>query len=59
MMDNYGKKTGPSCSELTMLLVNLSLIIKYGINVNIFAEKKKRVAFAKAAPIFSAKIPVN
>ena len=35
-----------------------TLIIKYGIYANIFAEKM-RVAFAKATHIFSAKIPVN
>ena len=34
-------RPGPSCSKLTMLLVNVSLtlIIKYGIYANIFAEK--------------------
>ena len=56
------KKNGPSCSKLTMLLVNLSLklIIKYGIYSNIFAEKMwVAFAFAKATHIFSAKIPVN
>ena len=35
-----------------------TLIIKYGIMANIFAEKMW-VAFAKATHIFSAKIPVN
>ena len=32
---------GPSCSKLMMLLVNIvkTLIIKYGIYTNIFAEK--------------------
>ena len=45
-----------------MLLVKvlLKLIIKYGINVNIFAEKMRvAFAFAKATHIFSAKVPVN
>ena len=37
-----------------------TLIIKYGINANIFAEKIwVAFAFAKATHIFSAKIPVN
>ena len=32
--------SGPSCSKLTMLLVNIkTLIIEYGIYTNIFAEK--------------------
>ena len=55
-------KPGPSCSRLTISLVNVSLIIKYGIYTNIFAEKMW-VAFAfanaKATHIFSAKIHVN
>ena len=35
------KFSGPSCSKLTMSLVNVSLklTIKYGINAYIFAEK--------------------
>ena len=43
---------GPSCSKLTMSLVNVSLklIIKYGTYANFFAEKMY---------IFSAKITVN
>ena len=37
-----------------------SLLIKYGIYANIFAEKMwVAFAFAKATHIFSAKIPVN
>ena len=55
------KTQGPSCSKLTMSLVNVSLkffIFKYGIWANIFAEKM-RVAFVKATHIFSAKIHVN
>ena len=39
-----------------------SLIIKYGIYANIFAEKMWvafEFAFAKATHIFLAKIPVN
>ena len=46
-----------------MLLVNVIvkiLIIKYGKNTNIFAEKMwVAFAFAKATHIFLAKIPVN
>ena len=33
------KSFWPSCSKLTMSLVNVSLILKYGIYANIFAEK--------------------
>ena len=37
-----------------------TLIIKYGIYANIFAELMRvAFAFAKATHIFSAKIPVN
>ena len=37
-----------------------TLIVKYGIYANIFAEKMwVAFAFAKATHIFSAKIPVN
>ena len=40
-MEKYEKISVPSCSKLTMLLVNVSLklIIKFGIYANIFAEK--------------------
>ena len=56
---HFSYLSGPSCSKLMMPLVNiLTLIIKYGIYTNIFAEKMW-VAFAKATHIFSAKIPVN
>ena len=56
------KQSGPSCSKLTMSLINTvkTLIIKYSIYANIFAEKMWVVfAFAKATHIFSAKMPVN
>ena len=50
---------GPSCSKLTMSLVKVivkTFIIKYGIQANIFAEKKKvAFAFTKAPHIFSSK----
>ena len=55
----------PSCSKLMMSLVNISLkvktlIIKYSIYANIFAEKMcVAFAFTKATHIFLAKIPVN
>ena len=51
-------QSGPSCSKLTMSLVNI--IIKYGIHANIFAEKNVG-SFCKCqsySHIFSAKIPV-
>ena len=54
---------GPSCSKLTMSLVNVivkTFIIKYSIQANIFAENKKvAFAFTKAPHIFPAKIPVK
>ena len=38
----HSKSSGPSCSKLTLSLVNIVkiLIIKYGIYANSFAEKK-------------------
>ena len=58
----YHKEPGPSCSKLTMSLVNVvkTLTIKYGIYANIFAEKNvSSFCICKSYSHFSAKIQVN
>ena len=47
-------------NDVVSLRIVKTLIIKYGICANIFAEKMWVVfAFAKTTHIFSAQIPVN
>ena len=47
-------------NDVVSYLIIKTLIIKYGIYANIFAEKMwVAFAFAKATHIFSIKIPVN
>ena len=55
-------KSGPSCSKLTMSLVNIvkTLIIKYGIYANIFAEKNvSSFCICKSYSHFVSKNPLN
>ena len=58
-------QSGSNCSKLMVLLVIVkTLIIKYGIYANIYAnifagKMWVAFAFAKAAHIFLAKLPVN
>ena len=59
----YTSRTGPSCSKLTISLVNISFKLR-SLNIAYtltFLLKKMWVAFAfaKATHIFSAKVPVN
>ena len=47
-------------NDVVSLRIVKTLIIKYGIYANIFAEKMLvAFAFAKATHIFSANIPLN